>query len=190
MCRLRKAHAARGWSHLALWSHFGDKYRRCLSQSRTGQAHRVLPASGGADSLRVPRAGPPSERPEQSASTVSDVDLGQVKEFGADAAALAYAAKNKDPLFFRKRSDWGYEAEYRLVLLNQSEVHQLHRNSHDDRPLPLAPHPLRSCSPSWRRPCAPIPDSRKRTPSGFVAISYPVPRFPRGPDARVRPATG
>ncbi|MFE6854351.1 hypothetical protein ACFVDH_26585, partial [Streptomyces sp. NPDC057674] len=46
--------------------------------------------------------------------------LGLVRHFGADAVALAYAAKNKDPLFFRKHSDWSYEAEYRLVVLNQS----------------------------------------------------------------------
>ncbi|MEU6935162.1 hypothetical protein ABZ943_00365 [Streptomyces rubiginosohelvolus] len=53
-------------------------------------------------------------------STASDIDRGQVAEFGADAVALAYAEANKEPLYFRKHSAWSYEAEYRLILLNQS----------------------------------------------------------------------
>ncbi|MFE5589187.1 DUF2971 domain-containing protein [Streptomyces sp. NPDC056549] len=112
--------AARGWSHLALWSHYGDKYAGfCLRVDQDKLIESFLRHAGPtAFAFHAPVR---YLNGQNRASTISDVDLGQVKEFGADAAALAYAAKNKDPLFFRKHSDWGYEAEYRLVLLNQSE---------------------------------------------------------------------
>jgi hypothetical protein len=112
--------AARGWSHLALWSHYGDKYAGvCLRLDQDKLLESFLRHSEPAS---FAFHGPVRYlNGQNSASTISGVDLGQVKEFGADAAALAYAAKNKDPLFFRKHSDWAYESEYRLVLLNQSD---------------------------------------------------------------------
>ncbi|MFF0484864.1 DUF2971 domain-containing protein [Streptomyces sp. NPDC004435] len=113
---IRNRDAARGWSHLALWSHYGDKYASiCLRLDQDKLLESFLRHS---ESATFAFHGPVRYLNGQNpASTISDVNLGQVKEFGADAAARAYAAKNKDPLPFRKHSDWAYESGYRLVLL-------------------------------------------------------------------------
>ncbi|MFB6525089.1 DUF2971 domain-containing protein [Streptomyces sp. NPDC056399] len=111
--------AQRGWSHLALWSHYGAKYGGvCLQVDQDKLVESFLRHSGPTN---FAFHGPVQYLSGQNGPyTSGHVDLGQVEHFGADAVALAYAAKNKDPLFFRKHRDWSYEAEYRLVLLNQS----------------------------------------------------------------------
>ncbi|GGS72468.1 hypothetical protein GCM10010222_11590 [Streptomyces tanashiensis] len=111
--------AARGWSHLALWSHYGDKYGGvCL---RVDQGRLIESFLRDSEQATFAFHGPVRYLNSQNGLfTGSHIDLGQVAEFGADAVALAYAEANKDLLFFRKHRDWSYESEYRLVVLNQS----------------------------------------------------------------------
>lgn len=110
--------ALRGWAHLSLWAHYGaghagvclrfdkEKLIRAFEQSGEPEAHlfhgsvTYVGAAVG--------AGP------------YGIDIGQVKEFGVDAVAAAYAASNKDSIFLRKHSDWSNESEYRFVLMDQS----------------------------------------------------------------------
>ncbi|MEU1867859.1 DUF2971 domain-containing protein [Streptomyces gardneri] len=111
--------AKRGWAHLALWSHYGAKYAGICLKLDKGKLIDSFTRHAAPTAFAF--HGPVRYLNGQNGPSVSgDIDLGLVRHFGADAVALAYAARNKDPLFFRKHSDWSYEAEYRLVLLNQS----------------------------------------------------------------------
>jgi len=110
--------ALRGWAHLSLWAHYGARHAgvclrfdkteliRAFEQSGEPGAHlfhgavTYVGAAGGAGS--------------------DEIDIGQVKEFGVDAVAAAYAVSNKDSIFLRKHSDWSNEYEYRFVLMDQS----------------------------------------------------------------------
>ncbi|MFD9485231.1 DUF2971 domain-containing protein [Streptomyces sp. NPDC059991] len=111
--------ALRGWAHLSSWAHYGERYAGvCLRFDRSKLVQSFLRhASPTAFAFH----GPVRYLSGQNApSTTDGIDFEQVAEFGVDAVALAYAAANKDVLYFRKHIDWASEAEYRLVLLNQS----------------------------------------------------------------------
>lgn len=108
----------RGWAHLSLWAHYGDGHRGvCLRFDRGALIKSFLKHAGPA---AMAFHGPVGYLRGQDGPPTQGVDVGQVAEFGADAVALAYAEVNKDALFFRKHIDWDSEAEYRLILLNQS----------------------------------------------------------------------
>ncbi|MFF6954949.1 DUF2971 domain-containing protein [Streptomyces sp. NPDC008317] len=109
--------AARGWGHLSLWAHYGAGHAGICLRFDRQQLIKSFQEQTGAAALRF-------QGPVQYVSTQGvgpyGLDLGQIREFGADAAALAYAQENHASLFFRKYLDWKNEAEYRLVQLDQS----------------------------------------------------------------------
>lgn len=108
----------RGWAHLSLWAHYGDGHEGvCLRFDRGKLIESFLKHAGPA---AMAFHGPVEYPRSQDSPLTRGIDVGQVAEFGADAVALAYAEANKDTLFFRKHIDWDSEAEYRLILLNQS----------------------------------------------------------------------
>ncbi|WP_432590471.1 DUF2971 domain-containing protein [Streptomyces sp. HD1123-B1] len=110
--------ALRGWAHLSLWAHYGAGHTGvCLRFDRDKLVKSFLEHAGPA---AFAFHGPVRYLSSQDGPPTRGIDVGQVAEFGADAVALAYAEANKDLLFFRKHIDWDSEAEYRLVLLNQS----------------------------------------------------------------------
>jgi hypothetical protein len=110
--------ALRGWSHLSLWAHYGAAHAGvCLRFDRKRLIDAFLEHTSPA---ALAFHGPVTYLSSQSSPATRGIDLGQVAEFGADAVAMAYAAANKDQLFFRKHLDWQSEAEFRLVLLNDS----------------------------------------------------------------------
>ncbi|MFF2216753.1 DUF2971 domain-containing protein [Streptomyces antibioticus] len=110
--------ALRGWAHLSLWAHYGGGHTGvCLRFDRDKLVESFLEHAGPA---AFAFHGPVRYLSSQDAPPTRGIDVGQVAEFGADAVALAYAEANKDSLFFRKHIDWDSEAEYRLILLNQS----------------------------------------------------------------------
>ncbi|MBQ0883189.1 DUF2971 domain-containing protein [Streptomyces sp. RT42] len=110
--------ALRGWAHLSLWAHYGDGHTGvCLRFDRDKLVQSLLEHRGPAS---FAFHGPVRYLRSQDGPPTRGIDVGQVAEFGADAVALAYAEANKDSLFFRKHIDWDSEAEYRLILLNQS----------------------------------------------------------------------
>ncbi|MEV6551803.1 DUF2971 domain-containing protein [Streptomyces sp. NPDC051597] len=109
--------AWRGWGHLSLWAHYGAGHTGiCLRFDRTRLIEAFLEQTDAA-AMRFHNS--VAYVPTQGAGP-NDLDIGQIREFGVDAAALAYAEANQDSLFFRKYWDWENEAEYRLVLLDQS----------------------------------------------------------------------
>lgn len=108
--------ALRGWTHLALWAHYGERHSGvCLRFDRETLVDALAKAASGgqhwAGEVRYTRT---------SLGPVHPIDLGQVNEFGADAATRAFAIRNRDMVFFRKHADWASESEYRLVLLGDS----------------------------------------------------------------------
>ncbi|MDQ1031127.1 hypothetical protein QF035_008709 [Streptomyces umbrinus] len=111
--------ALRGWAHLALWAHYGDRHAGvCLQFDRERLVASFHAAHTGPTSL--PLHGPVHYLTAQSGPVTRGVNTDQVGEFGSDAVALAYAEKYQDQLFFRKHLDWDSESEYRLVVLNQT----------------------------------------------------------------------
>ncbi|WP_330343368.1 DUF2971 domain-containing protein [Streptomyces longwoodensis] len=110
--------ALRGWAHLSLWAHYGAGHTGvCLRFDRKKLVRSLLRHAGPA---AFAFHGPVHYLSSQDTAPTRGIDVGQVAEFGADAVALAYAEANKDLLFFRKHIDWDSEAEYRLIMLNQS----------------------------------------------------------------------
>ncbi|WP_329130375.1 DUF2971 domain-containing protein [Streptomyces sp. NBC_00670] len=110
--------ALRGWAHLSQWAHYGAGHTGvCLRFDWDKLVESFLEHAGPAS---FAFHGPVRYLSSQDSPPTRGVDVGQVAEFGADAVALAYAEANKDSLFFRKHIDWDSEAEYRLILLNQS----------------------------------------------------------------------
>ncbi len=108
--------ALRGWGHLSLWAHYGAAHRGICLQFDRDKLVQAFLASTEPDALHF--HGPVKYL--STGANAHDVNLGQVKRFGVDAIALAHAESNKDAIFFRKHHDWSNEAEYRLILLNQS----------------------------------------------------------------------
>ncbi|MFJ7146671.1 DUF2971 domain-containing protein [Streptomyces sp. NPDC100445] len=110
--------ALRGWAHLSLWAHYGDRHKGvCLRFDRAKLVESFLKHAAPA---AFAFHGPVRYLSSQDSPPTRGIDVGQVAEFGADAVALAYAEANKDVLFFRKHFDWDSEAEYRLIMVNQS----------------------------------------------------------------------
>lgn len=110
--------ALRGWAHLALWAHYGNGHQGvCLRFDRERLLKSFLTHAGP---TALAFHGPVRYLSNHTMPITRGIGLGQASEFGADAVTLAYAEANKDQIFFRKHSDWSSEAEFRLVLLNQS----------------------------------------------------------------------
>lgn len=111
--------AFRGWAHLSLWAHYGGGHSGvCLRFDRDKLIDAFLAA--GADTALYRFHGPVVYRTATLGAGPYGIDFGQVREFGVDAVAAAYAEAHKENLFFRKHRDWENESEYRLVLLDQS----------------------------------------------------------------------
>lgn len=109
--------ASRGWGHLSLWAHYGTSHTGvCL---RFDRARLITAFQEHTDPAALHFHGPVRYVSTQGVGP-HGLDIGQIREFGVDAAALAYAKANHESLFFRKYWDWENEAEYRLVLLDQS----------------------------------------------------------------------
>jgi hypothetical protein len=109
--------ASRGWGHLSLWAHYGTSHTGiCL---RFNRARLITAFQEQTDPAALHFHGPVRYVSTQGVGPYG-LDIGQIREFGVDAAALAYAKANHESLFFRKYWDWENEAEYRLVLLDQS----------------------------------------------------------------------
>lgn len=111
-------HALRGWRHLSLWAHYGAGHAGiCLRFNRD----RLIQSFAEHTDLQALRFhGPVQYLSSQGPPATHGLDIGQIKEFGTDAVAMAYAEANPEVLFFSKHRDWENEAEYRLILLNQS----------------------------------------------------------------------
>ncbi|KJY26508.1 DUF2971 domain-containing protein [Streptomyces sp. NRRL S-495] len=108
--------AERGWAHLSQWDRYGAGHTGvCLGFDRRALVRALDELDeDGALKFHGPvryRMEPPSMR---------EMDIGQVRHFGVDAAALFFAEANRSQLFFSKHRDWRPESEYRLVLLNES----------------------------------------------------------------------
>lgn len=108
--------ALRGWAHLSLWAHYGERHAGVCLRFDRERLVAALERSAGtgphwAGEVRYTRT---------SLGPLHPIDLGQVNEFGVDAVALAFAVLNHDMVFFRKHADWETESEYRLVLLGNS----------------------------------------------------------------------
>ncbi|MEV0468937.1 DUF2971 domain-containing protein [Streptomyces prunicolor] len=115
--RVLNRDASRGWGHLSLWAHYGAGHTGvCL---RFDRARLIKAFQEQTDSAALRFHGPVHYVSTQGVGP-HGLDIGQIREFGVDAAALAYAEANHESLFFRKYWDWENEAEYRLVLLDQS----------------------------------------------------------------------
>lgn len=110
--------ALRGWAHLSLWAHYGAGHAGICFRFDRAKLVEAFLATSSADSRHF--HGPVTYVSASMGVGPNAIDVGQVKEFGVDAVATAYAEANKDTIFFRKHSDWANEAEYRLVLMNQS----------------------------------------------------------------------
>lgn len=112
--------AFRGWAHLSLWAHYGGGHSGvCLRFDRDKLIRAFSAAAGGGTAL-YRFHGPVLYRTATPGVGPYGIDFGQVKEFGVDAVAAAYAEAQKESLFFRKHKDWENESEYRFVLLDQS----------------------------------------------------------------------
>lgn len=105
--------ALRGWSHLSLWAHYGQRHAGvCLRFDRK----RLLSAFEAAKRSAVHQfSGDVRYRAVSLGSGPEGIDLDQVKEFGADAVALRYSDTHQKELFFSKHIDWANESEFRLV---------------------------------------------------------------------------
>lgn len=110
--------ALRGWAYLSLWAHYGAGHKGICFRFDRVKLIDAFAAARGPDSRHF--HGPVRYVSASLGVGPNGIDIGQVKEFGVDAVATAYAEANKDLVFFRKHSDWANEAEYRLVLMNQS----------------------------------------------------------------------
>ena len=110
--------AFRGWAHLALWAHYGDGHRGVCLRFDADKLIKVFDRHAATGVLAF--HGPVMYTPRQARPVTIGIDPGQLKEFGVDAVARAYAQRHPDQLFFRKHLDWANESEYRLVLLNES----------------------------------------------------------------------
>ena len=107
----------RGFAHLSLWAHYGRAHSGvCLrfDKARLLAAFEAAPWPGAAKMHRQVKYW------EIARAPIEAIDIGQVREFGADAAALRYARLNSDTIFFSKHVDWSNETEYRLAVLDQS----------------------------------------------------------------------
>lgn len=115
--RVLNRDASRGWGHLSLWAHYGTGHTGvCL---RFDRARLIKAFQEQTDPAALRFHGPVRYVSTQGVGP-HGLDIGQIREFGVDVAALAYAEANQESLFFRKYRDWENEAEYRLVLLDQS----------------------------------------------------------------------
>ncbi|GAA0493015.1 hypothetical protein Ade02nite_69850 [Paractinoplanes deccanensis] len=109
--------ALRGWNRLATWAHYGGRHSGiCLrfDQEALVRAFESTPAPGALLRFHGP------VQYIHAATPTLGMDLGQIREFGVDAAAVVYARANAEQIFFRKHRDWSNEMEYRLVLVDQS----------------------------------------------------------------------
>ncbi|MFC4049983.1 DUF2971 domain-containing protein [Actinomadura syzygii] len=110
--------ALRGWAHLSLWAHYGAGGAGiCLGFDQRKLLERFMTAPHPQGTLRFHG---PVQYQHSSRGPVRSIDMGQIEEFGIDAAALSFAEDNKETVFFRKHADWANESEYRLVLIDQS----------------------------------------------------------------------
>lgn len=110
----------RGWAHLSLWAHYGAGHSGlCLRFDREKLVRSFSSVARSSTALHGFH-GPVVYRTANPGVGPNGIDFGQVKEFGVDAVAAAYAETDKDSLFFRKHKDWENESEYRFVLLDQS----------------------------------------------------------------------
>ena len=113
--------ALRGWAHLSLWAHYGGGHAGvCLRFDREQLAQALVASSTGDAQVFH---GPVTYRSVSVGPGPHGIDIGQVREFGVDAVAIAYAARHAPSIFFRKHLDWANESEYRLVRLDQSPLH-------------------------------------------------------------------
>lgn len=105
--------ALRGWSHLALWAHYGGKHAGvCLRFDRD----RLVASFEAARGEAVHQFhGPVEYRSAEYGIGPYGISLEQASEFGVDAVALHYANRHRARVFFRKHADWASESEYRLV---------------------------------------------------------------------------
>lgn len=105
--------ALRGWSHLSLWAHYGQRHAGvCLRFSR----QKLLSAFRAARESAVHHFdGDVRYRTVSLGAGPEGINLDQVAEFGADAVALRYADTHREELFFSKHIDWASESEFRLV---------------------------------------------------------------------------
>ncbi|WP_299926891.1 DUF2971 domain-containing protein [uncultured Nocardioides sp.] len=105
--------ALRGWSHLSLWAHYGRRHAGvCLRFDR----QKLLSAFEAAKRSAVHQfSGDVRYRTVSLGAGPEGIDLLQVQEFGADAAALRYSETHHQELFFSKHMDWSNESEFRLV---------------------------------------------------------------------------
>lgn len=99
-------------------AHYGAAHTGVCLRFDRGELLRSFAAEPVADARRF--HGPVKYLTAALGSGPYGIDIGQVKEFGVDAVATAYAETNKESIFFRKHSDWSNEAEYRLVVMDQS----------------------------------------------------------------------
>lgn len=113
--------ALRGWAHLSLWAHYGAHHAGiCLRFDRERLVEALAaPATGDARVFH----GPVTYRSVSMGTGPHGIDIGQVREFGVDAVAIAHADTHSSSIFFRKHIDWANESEYRLVRLDQSPLH-------------------------------------------------------------------
>ncbi|QIX27063.1 DUF2971 domain-containing protein [Nocardioides sp. JQ2195] len=105
--------ALRGWSHLSLWAHYGQRHAGvCLRFDR----QKLLSAFEAAKRSAVHQfSGDVRYRTVSLGAGPEGIDLLQVQEFGADAAAFRYSETHHHELFFSKHMDWSNESEFRLV---------------------------------------------------------------------------
>ncbi|QYJ03246.1 DUF2971 domain-containing protein [Nocardioides panacisoli] len=105
--------ALRGWSHLSLWAHYGQRHAGlCLRFDR----QKLLSAFEAAKCSAVHQfSGDVRYRTVSLGSGPEAINLRQIQEFGADAAALRYSETHQQDLFFSKHIDWSNESEFRLV---------------------------------------------------------------------------
>lgn len=106
--------ASSGWSHPALWAHYGDAHQGiCLEFDRVGLTAAF--STGLADRGRLIHGNVTYD--SDAFPFVEPLDYDHVLEYGLDAAAQNYLHAGRDYLLFTKHQDWANEYEYRLVLL-------------------------------------------------------------------------
>lgn len=105
--------ALRGWSHLSLWAHYGQRHAGvCLRFDR----RKLLAAFDAAKGSAIHHfSGDVRYRAVSLGAGPEGIDLQQVDEFGADAVALHFSDTHHQELFFSKHIDWANESEFRLV---------------------------------------------------------------------------
>ncbi|WP_442278392.1 DUF2971 domain-containing protein [Terrabacter sp. 2YAF2] len=111
--------AFRGWSHLSLWAHYGAGHTGvCLRFDRDAVVE-ALHASAQGDAQVF--HGSVNYTPLYP-SNIGPVVIPQIREFGADAVAVALIKRQHRSIFFEKHQDWASESEYRLVRVDGSAL--------------------------------------------------------------------